>query len=330
MSASTRDLVALPKVHVHAHLDGSYPLAAVRALARRRGIRFDVPEAYADVDDFFAVYGRATQLVDDLGDLAALCTALVHAEASRGVLFFEPAIEPQLYARLGSLREVTTRIVDALQAAAADAGVEVGANLTINTDQDDDIAVDLARIAASFAGRGVTALGTAGFVEPAGLARFVPAARIAQDAGLQIVSHAGQTGGPDSIEEALDVLGATRISHGIAAVDDEALVRRMAEQRIVCDVCPVSNVALGVAPSLSDHPARRLIAAGVHVTLNADDSLLFGRDVVDQYAVARDAWQLDDASLARVAGSGLQIPGMSAGTRALLERSLTSWLAVAA
>lgn len=329
MSEGRRGLTALPKVHVHAHLDGSYPLEAVRALAERRGARFDVPATYGDVWEFFSVYARATDLVEDLDDLAGLCRALVRAEAARGVAFFEPAIEPQLYARLGSLDTVTATIVDALQESAGDTGIDVGANLTINTDQDEQIAVALAQVAASFAGRGVTALGTAGFVEPAGLGRFVPAARIAREAGLQVVSHAGQTGGPDSIEEALDVLGATRISHGIAAVDSDDLVQRLAEQQIVCDVCPVSNVALGVAPSLAMHPARRLIAAGVPVTLNADDSLLFGHDVVDQYVIAREVWGLDDAALAALARAGTLIPGMAPRTRSLYEISLAAWFTAA-
>lgn len=332
IAPASRDLVALPKVHTHVHLDGSYPEHAVRALAAKRGADFAVPGHFDTVWSFFDAYGTVPDLVHTLDDLAELCRALVHAEAALGVLYLEPAIEPQLYApRLGSLDTVARTIVDALQQGAAETGIEVGANLTINTDQDEQIAPELARIAVELAatGRGVTALGTAGFVEPAGLARFIRPARLAADAGLQIVAHAGQTGGPDSILEALDVLGATRLSHGVNAVHSDALLARLAADEIVCDVCPVSNVALGVSPSLAGHQGRRLIAAGVPVTLNADDSLWFGRSVVDQWAIARDSWQLDDAALATIARAGLLIPGMSPATRSIYHDSLASWFTAA-
>lgn len=321
-----RDLVALPKVHVHLHLDGSYPLSAVQALAESQGANFDVPGRFPDVWSFFDAYGTVPELVHTTADLTALCRALVFAEAAEGVLFLEPAIEPQLFApRLGSLETVTKVIVDALQQAGLDAGIDVGANLTINTDQDLEISTELGHVAASLAGRGVTALGTAGFEEPAGLGRFRRAADVARDAGLQIVSHAGQTGGPDSILEALDVLGATRLSHGINAVQSAELLSRLAEEKIVCDVCPVSNIALGVSPSAREHQARRMIAAGVPVTLNADDSLWFSRSVTDQYRLARDEWQLDDEAIVRVAEAGLLVPGMKPATRSTYRDSLAAW-----
>jgi adenosine deaminase len=326
----SRSLIALPKVHVHAHLDGCYPLAAVRALAQRAGRHFAVPDEYPTIWEFFDAYGTVPPLVRDLDDLRALCRALVHAEAAAGVRYLEPAIEPQLYApRIGDLTAVTGAIVDALQEAAVEAGIEVGGNLTINTDQDEELAVTLAELAASFAGRGITALGTAGFVEPAGLARFAGAAAVARDAGLQVVAHAGQTGGPDSIREALDEIGATRISHGVHAIDDPELVARLVEERIVLDICPTSNVQLGVSGSLAEHPAPRLIAAGVPITLNADDSLWFATSVVDQYRTARAVWGFDDAALAALARCGALIPGMSERTRSEYEVSLAAWFTAA-
>jgi adenosine deaminase len=322
-----RDLVSLPKAHVHVHLDGSYPLDAVQALAAKRGAAIDAPRRFPDVWSFFEAYATVPDLVGDLDDLAVLCFALVAAEAANGVLYLEPAIEPQLYApRLGSLADVTRVMVEALQEAGRASGIEVGANLTVNTDQDLPIAHDLARIAARFAGRGVTAFGTAGFVEPAGLGRFARPAAIARAAGLEIVAHAGQTGGPESVIEALDELGATRLSHGVNAVRSADLVKRLADQRIVCDVCPVSNVSLGVSPSLAAHPAPALLRAGVPVTLNADDEFWFGESVVGQYRVAREHWAMSDLDLAEVAGSGLLVAGMNDATRRRYRDALAAWL----
>jgi adenosine deaminase len=322
-----RPLDALPKVHVHVHLDGSYPLAAVQDLAARRGHDFSAPRDFTSTEEFFAAYGEVPPLVESPDDLAHLCRSLVLAEASRGVVFLEPAIEPQLYApRLGSIHEVTGVIVEALQSAGAEAGIQVGANLTVNTDQDLPIAEELTDAAVSFAGAGVTAFGTAGFVEPAALGRFGPCAERARAAGLQVVSHAGQTGGPDSVLEALDELGATRISHGVHAVQSTALLERLASERVVCDICPVSNVRLGVVPDEASHPGPVMHAAGVPVTLNADDSLWFGRTVTDQYALARDVWGWSDQTLAGVAGVGALVAGLTEETRSGLLDGVQQWL----
>ncbi len=322
----SRDLASLPKAHLHAHLDGSYPRAAVDRLANRRNREFTVPDRFTDVWDFFERYGSVAALVETHEDLAALCRALVHAEAAQTVLYLEPAIEPQLYApRLGSLAQVTATMLAAFAEASVDAGIEVGACLTINTDQDGEIAQELARIAAASAGEGITALGTAGFIEPGNLGGYTAAAEIALAVGLPVVSHAGQTGGPSSVEEALDLLHASRISHGFRSVESDALVRRLRDEQIVCDVTPVSNVRLGVVQSLAGHPARVLIERGVPVTLNADDSLWFQKSITDQYVAARENWRLDDEALGAVAANGMLAAGMSAGTREQFRSLLTQW-----
>jgi len=322
-----RSLRELPKAHLHAHLDGSYPLQAVVALARRHGVSFHVPGGFADVREFFEAYGSVPGLVQSHEDLAGLCRALVHAEAAEGVWYLEPAIEPQLYApRLGTLDQITRTMLAAFAEAAGDAGIEVGALLTINTDENVEIAEDLARVAAAHAGRGVAALGTAGFVEPGNLARYRRPAQIAQAAGLCVVSHAGQTGGPASIEEALDELNARRIGHGFRAIESAALVTRLRDEQIVCDICPVSNSRLGIVPDVSKHPAPLLLAAGVPITLNADDELWFKAGITDQYAIARNVWGLSDTVIARFARAGALAAGMSASLRTRFLQEIDSWL----
>ena len=325
---SSRPLRSLPKAHLHAHLDGSFPRHAVEALAARCGTDFRVPEAFGDVWEFFDAYQAVTDLIETHEDLAGLCRAFIQAEARETVVYLETAIEPQLYSpRLGTAEQVMRTMLAAFAEGAMDKGIEVGAMLTINTDQDLDIAEDLARLAAAYAGKGVTALGTAGFVEPGDLGRFRPAARIAQAAGLQVVSHAGQTGGPDSIQDALDGVGARRISHGFRAIECDELVARLAAERIVCDVCPVSNVKLGVVRRMEEHPAPRLLAAGVPVTLNADDELWFSANITDQYEIARTVWGLDDVTIAGFARSGALATGMSTATRERLLSGIDAWLA---
>jgi adenosine deaminase len=253
---------------------------------------------------------------------------MVHAEAAEGVWYLEPAIEPQLYApRLGTLDQVTRTMLGAFAEAAKDAAIEVGALLTINTDENLAISEDLARVAAAHAGRGVTALGTAGFVEPGGLGRYRRAAEIAHAADLPVVSHAGQTGGPDSIEEALDELGARRISHGFRAIESAALTRRLADEQIVCDICPVSNAMLGIVPDVAKHPAPLLLAAGVPITLNADDELWCQASITDQYEIARQSWGLSDEAITSFARAGALATGMSADTRTRFLHGIDAWMA---
>jgi adenosine deaminase len=322
-----RSLATLPKAHLHLHLDGSYPRAAVERLAARHGRTFEVPLAYTSVDDFFARYLTVPDLVTDLDDLAMLCAELVRHEAAEGVLYCEPNIEPQLFApRLGSARAVLVTMLRAFAMAAADTSIEVGALVIVNTDAGLEPARQPAELAVEYAGDGVTAFGTAGFVEPAGLSRFASLAAKARDAGLKIVCHAGQTGGPDSIRDALDSLAPDRIAHGVQAVADASLMTELAERRVVLDVALSSNVALGIVPSLTDHPVRRLIDAGVPVTLNADDELWFGSSITAEYELARTVVGLDDSTLASLAVNGALATNITPQTRAALIDGASSWL----
>ena len=125
---------------------------------------------------------------------------------------------------------------------------------------------------------------------------------------------------------ALDVLGARRIAHGIRAVEDPALVARLAAEGVVLDICPTSNIALGVVESLSVHPLPLLLRAGVRCTLNADDPLLFGPGLLEEYETARTAFALTDPQLAAIARTSLESSG---APRATVEDAVTligDWL----
>ena len=116
---------------------------------------------------------------------------------------------------------------------------------------------------------------------------FAAAFAIARDAGLFSVPHAGELAGPASVVGALDALGAHRIQHGVRAVEDRELVRRLADSGVCLDVCPSSNVMLSVVPAIEAHPCPTCLRAGVRCSLNADDPLLFGPNLLDEYKVAR-------------------------------------------
>lgn len=328
MSTTGQGIDALPKAHLHLHLDGSYPRATVAALAARQGVAFDVPPAFASADDFFARYLSVPALVADLEDLASLCRALIESEAGHGVVFCEPGIEPQLFSpRLGTQEQILVTMLDAFAEAGERCGVEVGSMIIVNTDGDPVEAVEPASLACRYAGRGVTAFGTAGFVEPGGLHRYAEFGDRAHEAGLAVVCHAGQTGGPGSIREALDAMNPDRIAHGIRAIEDPDLVDELAQRRVVLDVAISSNVALGIVASLGAHPVAALRDAGVAVSLNADDELWFGSSIVDEYRLMRDVFGADDAALAEIAKNGTIAARMSANAARRITTGADDWAA---
>jgi len=142
-----------------------------------------------------------------------------------------------------------------------------------------------------------------------------------------VIPHAGEFGGADTVAAAVDVLGADRIHHGIRAVEDPALMTRLAAEAVPCDLCPTSNVVLGVAPAIGELPIRQLLDAGVPITLNADDQLFFGHGAADEYAAVRDACDLTDDELATIARTSADVSGAPAATRHRLHRGIDAWLA---
>jgi len=138
---------------------------------------------------------------------------------------------------------------------------------------------------------------------PPGL--FARAYAIVAEAGLGLTCHAGEWAGPESVRGAL-ALGVSRISHGVRAVEDPALVAELAERGTVLEVCPTSNVVLGVYPSYAEHPFGRLREAGVALTLGSDDPPYFDASLAGEYAVARDAFGLGDAELRELTRTALR------------------------
>jgi adenosine deaminase len=126
--------------------------------------------------------------------------------------------------------------------------------------------------------------------------------RYAKDAGLRLTAHAGETDGPQSIRDALEI-GAERIGHGIRAVDDPDLMRRLREERIPLEVCITSNVKTGAVPSLGAHPVRRLFDAGVPITLNTDDPGVFETDLAREFGLARDVFGFGETEMADISAA---------------------------
>ena len=156
---------------------------------------------------------------------------------------------------------------------------------------------------------------------------FDRAFAIARDGGLLSAPHGGELAGPASVRDCLDDLEAHRIGHGVRAADDPRLMKRLADRGVTCEVCPASNVALGVYDKLEDVPLRTLFDAGVPMALGADDPLLFGSRLAGQYATMRAAHDLDDATLAELARMSVRASRAPDDLKAAILRDIDAWLA---
>ena len=237
-------------------------------------------------------------------------------------------MDPSGYAaRLGGLTPVVELVLEAARAAEAATGVGIGVIIAANRTKHPLEARTLARLAAQYAGRGVIGFGLSNDERRGAAADFAPAFRIAGRAGLLLTPHGGELAGPDSVRACLDALGAHRIGHGVAAAADTDLTKRLAAGGVTCEVCPTSNVALGVAAQPGDVPLRVLLGEGVPVALGADDPLLFGSRLTAQYELARLAHGMDDAELAGLAAMSVRGSVAPPATAARLLAGIDAWLA---
>jgi adenosine deaminase len=175
--------------------------------------------------------------------------------------------------------------------------------------------------------RGVVALGLTGFEDPHPAAPLREHFQVAAASGLHRVAHAGEHAGPASVREVLEVCGAERIGHGVRSIEDPELVAELASSGLPLEVCPTSNVCLGVVPDLASHPFERLRAAGVNVTVHSDDPPLFGTTLTDEYRRLADAFGYDAETCAGLALEALRASFLVPAEKEERERSFRRELA---
>ena len=184
----------------------------------------------------------------------------------------------------------------------------------------------LARLAAQYADQGVVGFGLSNDERRGSTEDFAPAFAIAERAGLLLVPHGGELLGPDSARTCVERLHAGRLGHGIRAVEEPELLDLIVSRGIALEVCPVSNVALGVYSDLTSVPLPELMAAGATVALGSDDPLLFGSRLAGQYATMRAAHELTDAQLATLARSSITASCAPEGDKRRWQAEIDAWL----
>ncbi|WP_261554874.1 adenosine deaminase [Frankia tisae] len=284
-----------PKIELHVHLEGTVRPATLLEMARRNEEALPsrtvegLTELYRfrDFNHFIQVWVMTTHVMRTEADFRQIVVDYAAEAAAHGAVYLEGIFSPWFRVQRGvRVEEIFNGYADGAVEARERYGVEVRLTPDIDRVLPVEAATEVARWAARFAERGVVGLGLGGPEIGHPPEPFAPAFALAADAGLAAVPHAGETDGPASIHGALDALGARRIRHGIRAVEDPVLLRRLADEKIVLDVCPVSNLRTRSVPRLRDHPLLALQAAGVACSLATDDPAMFGTDLGIEYAVA--------------------------------------------
>jgi adenosine deaminase len=334
-----RRLDLLPKAHLHLHFIGAMRRSTLIELARAH--RINLPDAFGrewpprlrGTDErgwfrFQRLYDAARAVLRTEADVRRLLSEIAQDERAEGSGWLELQVDPSGYAAsFGGLTAFTELVLDAMSAAAREAGIGMGLILAANRMRHPLDGRAIARLAASYAGRGVVGFGLSNDERRGVTADFGPAFRIAARAGLLAVPHGGELAGPQNVRACLDDLRADRIGHGVAAARDPALTAEIARRQVTLEVCPASNVALGVATAPALVPLRTLTSAGVRVALGADDPLLFGSRLTAQYELARGAHGFDDAGLAALAGMSVRGSAAPDQVRAGLLAGIDAWLA---
>lgn len=322
-----RDLRALPKAHLHLHLEGAMRLGTLRELGEAHGITIPDARGFGSFSHFLDLYAAACTVLQTPDDLARLMCEVAEDAAAAGAVWIEPSIYlPRHRETFGSDEQTLEILLDAANRSAAETGVAIGIMLAGNRSMPPDDAVEQARLAARYAGRGVVSFGLGNDEANFPPEPFAEAFAIARAAGLIGAPHAGEFAGAASVRGALDTLGPQRIQHGVRAIEDPALVARLADEGICLDVCPISNVALGAVPSVDEHPLPQLLEAGVRVSLNCDDPLFFDNTLLSEYEHARQSFGLDDATLARIAQYSIEASGAPADLKRTSLARIGSWV----
>ncbi|MFJ5141824.1 adenosine deaminase [Streptomyces sp. NPDC088707] len=337
-----RDLTQLPKAHLHLHFTGSMRPTTLIELADKYGVH--LPEALSSgtppklraTDErgwfrFQRLYDIARSCLRAPEDIQRLVREAAQEDVRDGSGWLEIQVDPTSYApHLGGLIPALEIILDAVDAASRETGLGMRVLVAANRMKHPLEARTLARLAVRFADRGVVGFGLSND-ERRGLARdFDRAFAIARDGGLLAAPHGGELTGPASVRDCLDDLRASRVGHGVRSAEDPRLLRKLAERGVTCEVCPASNVALGVYEKHEDVPLRTLFDAGVPMALGADDPLLFGSRLAAQYEIARRHHGFTDPELAELARQSVRGSAAPEDIREKLLAGIDDWLAVPA
>ena len=296
------DLLALPKTELHLHIEGTLEPELMFALGERHGIDLpysDVEAArrayvFDDLQSFLDLYYAGCSVLRNAEDFYDLTRAYLDRAAADGVRHTEIFFDPQTHTERGV---PFAAVMDGLTSGLADGGQALGMTSRLIMCFLRHLSADaaMATLEASLPFRdSIVAVGLDSSEAGHPPSKFAAVFDRARAEGFLTVAHAGEEGPPEYIREAVDQLGVTCIDHGVRILEDPDLVARFVEEQIPLTVCPLSNVKLRVVPTLADHPLKRMLEAGLCVTINSDDPAYFGGYIGENYAASVAALGLSD------------------------------------
>lgn len=321
--------MSIPKAELHVHVEGAATPDLLRRIAERNRVAIppgtigdDGSFQWTDFLDFLRVYDAATSVIRTGEDYRDIVYEYLVSCAAEGAIYVELTASADHAAQVGlSDEEHLAGLAQGIDDAREQTGIEARVVMSCVRHFGPEQAVEVARRTVEGPHPYVTGFGMGGDEAgwPAHL--FADAYAIAAEGGLGLTVHAGEWAGPESVRSGL-ALGVTRIGHGVRAVEDPALVEELAERGIVLEVCPTSNVVLGIYPNLAAHPLPALHAAGVPVTLGSDDPPYWNASVGGEYALAAEAFGLDDHALREITRTALRAAFVEEDVRHRLLRMI--------
>ncbi|RMB86426.1 adenosine deaminase [Streptomyces shenzhenensis] len=302
-------LMPLPKAELHLHIEGTLEPELAFRLAERNGVRLPYADTeelraayrFEDLQSFLDLYYELMAVLRTERDFADLADAYLARAAAQGVRHAEIFFDPQAHLARGvAMDTVVEGLWRALGSSERNHGVSTRLIMCFLRDESAESALRTLEAARSHLDR-ITGVGLDSAEVGHPPVKFRAVYEAAAALGLRRVAHAGEEGPPEYIAEALDVLGAERIDHGLRCLEDPALVERLVRERIPLTLCPLSNVRLRAVDALTEHPLPALLDAGLMCTVNSDDPAYFGGYVGDTFDAVREALGLTEDRLRELA-----------------------------
>ncbi|GAA1705648.1 adenosine deaminase [Microbacterium sediminicola] len=322
-----RTLAHLPKAHLHVHFEETVRQSTLGEFAQELGKPIPRMTDFTSFIEFDELCQAAIDVMRTPAHLRRMVIEMAEDAAAQGAVWIEPAVWLPLHRTfIGTDEETLEILLDASREATAQTGVGIGWLLAINRNEDPAQALEQAEIARRWEGRGVVALGLHNDESRFPAEDFVAAFAAIDGTGLLRAPHAGELAGAESVRRSIEDLGAHRIQHGIRAIEDPDVIALVRERGVCLDVCPTSNVILETVADLAEHPLPALVETGVAISINADDPVSFGCDLLSEYELCRDVFGFDDEVIAEFARTSLR---HSAAPAELIEAGLAGierWL----
>jgi adenosine deaminase len=294
---------AMPKVELHVHLEGAIRPETLLQLARRNNSElpyYTVEElrdwyTFRDFPHFVEIYVKISSCLKNADDIELIAREFLQGQADQNIRYTEVTYTAYTLFQFCNI-SFDDQFV-ALNRARRWAEQELGVTMNVIVDIAREVTPQVGMVTAEQViknyGNGVAALGLGGYEIGHPPDKFRDSFDMVNAAGIPCILHAGETGGPESIWGAIRVGKTRRIGHGVRCLQDESLVAYLAERQIPLEVCPTSNVCLGVAPSIARHPIQTLMDKGLYITLNSDDPPMFNTTLTDEYLKCADAFAWD-------------------------------------